>query len=143
MGTTTPPITPTIVFYCTIGYRSGREAQRLVDELTSPSSLVDGIELGKSLDIKNLDGILSYSFVPDAPPLIMSRNSQQNTSSNGNGNDCGGGGGGGGGGDGMTTMTTTTTITTTTRNVHSYGKEWSVAMNPDYDVVYFNTISSP
>jgi rhodanese-related sulfurtransferase len=57
---------PTIVTYCTIGYRSGREAQRLVDELTSTF----GIEIGVSVQIKNLDGILAYSFVEDAPPLL-------------------------------------------------------------------------
>mmetsp|Transcript_26090 Transcript_26090/g.47332 ORF Transcript_26090/g.47332 Transcript_26090/m.47332 type:complete len:89 (+) Transcript_26090:2-268(+) len=27
----------------------------------------------------------------------------------------------------------------TTRRVHSYGREWSAAANPDYEVVYFDT----
>jgi len=58
--------TPTIVTYCTIGYRSGREAQWLVDDLTNSY----GIEIGKAVEIKNLDGILAYSFVQDAPPLM-------------------------------------------------------------------------
>ena len=102
---------PTIVLYCTIGYRSGREAQRLVDDLTS-NDVGGGIEIGKSVDIKNLDGILAYSFVDDAPPL-MSRLSQQD-----------------GGSDFVMT-----------RHIHSYGKEWSSAMNPEYDAVYFNSNS--
>mmetsp|Transcript_4490 Transcript_4490/g.5141 ORF Transcript_4490/g.5141 Transcript_4490/m.5141 type:complete len:351 (-) Transcript_4490:296-1348(-) len=102
---------PTIVLYCTIGYRSGREAQRLVDDLTS-NDVGGGIEIGKSVDIKNLDGILAYSFVDDAPPL-MSRLSQQD-----------------GGSDFVMT-----------RHIHSYGKEWSSAMNPEYDVVYFDSNS--
>lgn len=107
----TTTVVPTIVLYCTIGYRSGREAQRLVDDLTS-NDVGGGIEIGKSVDIKNLDGILAYSFVDDAPPL-MSRLSQQD-----------------GGSDYVMT-----------RHIHSYGKEWSSAMNPEYDVIYFNSNS--
>ena len=57
---------PTIVLYCTVGYRSGREAQWLIDDLYSTY----GIEIGKAVEIKNLDGILAYSFVKDAPPLM-------------------------------------------------------------------------
>ena len=57
---------PTIVTYCTIGYRSGREAQWLVDDLIKTF----GIDIGKSVEVKNLDGILAYSFVKDAPPLL-------------------------------------------------------------------------
>lgn len=57
---------PTIVTYCTIGFRSGREAQHLADELTK----FFGIEIGKDVQIKNLDGILAYSFVEGAPPLL-------------------------------------------------------------------------
>lgn len=57
---------PTIVLYCTVGYRSGREAQWLIDDLSSTY----GIEIGKAVEIKNLDGILAYSFVEDAPPLL-------------------------------------------------------------------------
>ena len=57
---------PTIVTYCTIGHRSGREAQHLADELTK----FFGIEIGKDVQIKNLDGILAYSFVEGAPPLL-------------------------------------------------------------------------
>lgn len=58
--------TPTIVFYCTVGFRSGREAQWLIDDLTSTY----GIEIGKTVEVKNLDGLLAYSFVEDAPPLM-------------------------------------------------------------------------
>lgn len=95
---------PTIVCYCTIGYRSGREAQRLVDDLTSTF----GIEIGKQVQIYNLDGILSYSFVQDAPPLMSHAYS--------------------GGSDYVMT-----------RRIHSYGKEWSEAINPDYESVYFDS----
>jgi len=92
---------PTIVLYSTIGIRSGREAQRLVDDLTST---FDSIQIGTSVDIKILDGILSYSFVEDAPPL-MSQSHEMTT------------------------------------RIHSYSKEWSSAINPDYDVIYFNAKS--
>lgn len=53
----------TIVTYCSVGYRSGLEAERLKDVL------------GKDRDVFNLDGILAYTHAiankPDgAPPLI-------------------------------------------------------------------------
>mmetsp|Transcript_55051 Transcript_55051/g.63539 ORF Transcript_55051/g.63539 Transcript_55051/m.63539 type:complete len:174 (+) Transcript_55051:650-1171(+) len=88
---------PTIVLYCTIGYRSGREAQRLVDDLTSTF----GIDIGTSVEIKQLDGILSYSFVEDAPPLPS--HTQE-----------------GGGSDDVMTR----------RRIHSYGNELMVHCHP-------------
>eukprot|EP00580_Thalassiosira_gravida_P003447 CAMPEP_0201621962 /NCGR_PEP_ID=MMETSP0492-20130828/47159_1 /ASSEMBLY_ACC=CAM_ASM_000837 /TAXON_ID=420259 /ORGANISM="Thalassiosira gravida, Strain GMp14c1" /LENGTH=345 /DNA_ID=CAMNT_0048091533 /DNA_START=1 /DNA_END=1039 /DNA_ORIENTATION=- len=120
---------PTIVTYCTIGYRSGRDAQYLVDTLTDDRR---GIDIGKSVDIKNLDGILSYSFVENAPPLIAHsrpgmryhRRHHRNVGTTG-------GGGSTGGSDDESFATT--------RRVHSYGREWSAAANPDYEVVYFDT----
>lgn len=95
--------TPTIVTYCTIGYRSGREAQWLSDELTKTY----GIEIGKSVEIKNLDGILAYTFVEDAPPLLRPYHK--------------------GSSDHLLT-----------RRIHSYGKEWSEAAHPHFEVVYFD-----
>lgn len=67
-----------------------------------------GIEIGTSLEIKNLDGILSYSFVKDAPPLLRPcpRGSSDSFM---------------------------------TRRIHCYGKEWSAAADPDYDVVWFRS----
>mmetsp|Transcript_28583 Transcript_28583/g.47307 ORF Transcript_28583/g.47307 Transcript_28583/m.47307 type:complete len:230 (-) Transcript_28583:151-840(-) len=51
-----------IVTYCSIGYRSGLEAEHLKDVLT------------KDRELFNLDGILAYTHAltkrPDAPPLI-------------------------------------------------------------------------
>ena len=51
-----------IVTYCTIGFRSGLEAERLRDVL------------GADREIFNLDGILAYTHAleqrPDAPPLV-------------------------------------------------------------------------
>jgi len=88
-----------------------------------------------------LDGILAYSFVKDAPSLTtttMMKNDDDGLINNtttkvddfydalsSNSNDQ---------------MTTTTKTKTKTRRVHSYGKEWSKAANPEYDVVYFDTI---
>ena len=95
---------PTIVTYCTIGYRSGREAQWLVDDLTSTF----GIEIGKSVQIKNLDGILAYSFAEDAPPLLRPCHRGSSDSF-------------------------------LTHRIHSYGKEWSEAADPAYEVVYFDS----
>eukprot|EP00536_Pseudo-nitzschia_multiseries_P014762 jgi/Psemu1/40085/gm1.40085_g len=95
---------PTIVFYCTIGYRSGREAQRLVDDLSGTY----GIEIGKTVEIKNLDGILAYSFVEDAPPLMSSNKGTQSSSDS-----------------------------FMVRRIHSFGKEWSEAADPSYEIVYF------
>ncbi|OEU19559.1 hypothetical protein FRACYDRAFT_260036 [Fragilariopsis cylindrus CCMP1102] len=100
--------TPTIVMYCTIGYRSGREAQRLYDDLTTTFDIDIG---SNTVEIKNLDGILAYSFVDNAPPLMYPATSD-------------------GGSDYHMT-----------KRIHSFGKEWSTACNPDYDVVYFNTKS--
>ncbi|KAL3936327.1 MAG: hypothetical protein SGARI_002602, partial [Bacillariaceae sp.] len=48
-----------LVIYCTVGYRSGREARRL--QQLHPEWK------GR---IYNLDGILAYSHVQDAPPLV-------------------------------------------------------------------------
>lgn len=101
------PAIPTIVCYCTIGYRSGREAQRLVDDLTATFG---DVQIGTSVEILNLDGILSYSFLTDAPPL-------------------------------MCTSMDAGSDYVMTRRVHSYGKEWSHAADPDFDVVYFDTKS--
>jgi len=98
--------TPTIVMYCTIGYRSGREAQRLYDDLTTTFDIDIG---SNTVEIKNLDGILAYSFVDNAPPLMYPATSD-------------------GGSDYHMT-----------KRIHSFGKDWSTACNPDYDVVYFNT----
>jgi rhodanese-related sulfurtransferase len=95
---------PTIVTYCTVGYRSGREAQWLIDDLTSTY----GIEIGKSVDIKNLDGILAYSFVEDAPPLLRPCRKGSSDSF-------------------------------MTRRIHSYGKEWSEAVDPSFETVHFDS----
>mmetsp|Transcript_27134 Transcript_27134/g.74407 ORF Transcript_27134/g.74407 Transcript_27134/m.74407 type:complete len:320 (-) Transcript_27134:153-1112(-) len=95
---------PTIVFYCTIGYRSGQEAQRLMDELSGTF----GIDVGKTVEVKNLDGILAYSFVEDAPPLMSSNKGTQCSSDS-----------------------------FMTRRIHSFGKDWSEAADPSYEVVYF------
>jgi rhodanese-related sulfurtransferase len=100
--------TPTIVMYCTIGYRSGREAQHLYDDLTTTFDIDIG---SNTVEIKNLDGILAYSFVENAPPLMYPATSD-------------------GGSDYHMT-----------KRIHSFGKEWLTACNPDYDVVYFNTKS--
>lgn len=97
---------PTIVFYCTIGYRSGREAQRLADYLSGTF----GIEIGKTVEIKNLDGILAYSFIEDAPPLMSSNKGTQCSSDS-----------------------------FMTKRIHSFGKEWSEAANPSFDIVYFKS----
>jgi rhodanese-related sulfurtransferase len=95
---------PTIVTYCTIGYRSGREAQWLFEDLTSTY----GVEIGKSVEIKNLDGILAYSFLEDAPPLLSPCRKGSSDS-------------------------------LMTRRIHSYGKEWSDAADPAFEVVYFDS----
>ena len=97
---------PTIVFYCTIGYRSGREAQRLADDLSGTY----GIEIGKTVEIKNLDGILAYSFIEDAPPLMSSNKGTQCSSDS-----------------------------FMTHRIHSFGKEWSEAADPSFEVVYFKS----
>jgi rhodanese-related sulfurtransferase len=97
---------PTIVMYCTIGYRSGREAQRLYDDLTTTFD-IDINSVNPQVEIKNLDGILAYSFVDFAPPLMYPATSD-------------------GGSDYHMT-----------KRIHSFGKEWSIACNPEYDVVYF------
>lgn len=96
--------TPTIVTYCTIGYRSGREAQHLIDELTGTF----GYEIGKSVEIKNLDGILAYSFVEDVPPLL--RPCRKGSSDS-----------------------------LMTRRIHTYGKDWSEAVDPSFETVYFES----
>lgn len=108
-----PRAVPTIVCYCTIGYRSGREAQRLVDDLSSTF----GIEIGTTVEIKNLDGILAYSFVRDAPPLLSC--SRGNTS--------------------KAAFAGSSSDSFMTRRVHSYGKEWSAAVDPSFEVVYFDS----
>lgn len=95
---------PTIVTYCTIGYRSGREAQWLVDDFSGTF----GIDIGTSVEIKNLDGILSYSFVEDAPPLLRPCRKGSSDSF-------------------------------MTRTIHSYGKEWSTAADPAFEVIFFDT----
>ena len=95
---------PTIVTYCTIGYRSGREAQWLFEDLTGTF----GVEIGKSVEIKNLDGILAYSFLEDAPPLLSPCRKGSSDS-------------------------------LMTRRIHSYGKEWSDAADPSFEVVYFDS----
>jgi rhodanese-related sulfurtransferase len=95
---------PTIVTYCTIGYRSGREAQWLFEDLTDTF----GVEIGKSVEIKNLDGILAYSFLEDAPPLLSPCRKGSSDS-------------------------------LMTRRIHSYGKEWSDAADPSFEVVYFDS----
>lgn len=95
---------PTIVTYCTIGYRSGREAQWLIDDLSSTF----GIEIGKTVHIKNLDGILAYSFIEDAPPLLRPCHKGSSDSF-------------------------------MTRRIHSYGQEWSEAVDPAYETVYFDS----
>jgi rhodanese-related sulfurtransferase len=48
-----------MIVYCTVGYRSGREAQRLQEAYPQWK--------GK---VYNLDGILAYSFVEGAPSLV-------------------------------------------------------------------------
>lgn len=104
---------PTIILYCTVGYRSGSEARKLTDDLvrtSSPDNGSDGTaEIGKSVVIYNLDGILSYTFVKDAPPLVSSSDASSTPGDEESG----------------------------TKRVHSYGKQWSSLANPDYDVVYF------
>jgi len=100
--------TPTIVTYCTIGYRSGREAQWLLDDLTSTYGIEVGSGPGNSVDIRNLDGILAYSFVPNAPPLLCPCHKGSSDS-------------------------------LMTRRIHSYGKEWSEAADPAFEVVYFDS----
>jgi len=108
-----PRAVPTIVCYCTIGYRSGREAQWLVDDLSSTF----GIEIGTTVEIKNLDGILAYSFVKDAPPLLSC--SRGNTS--------------------KAAFAGSSSDSFMTRRVHSYGKMWSAAVDPSFEVVYFDS----
>ena len=131
---------PLIVVYCTIGYRSGREAQRLIDELTtgaaSSSYLIHTpgsgrtmtsaqpqppkpMTLGTTFEIKNLDGILAYSFVAEAPPLIVPRPRRSPTTVD------------------ATTTTDDVAPIITTRKIHTYGKAWSTAVNPTYEIVYF------
>ena len=127
---TTSTTVPLIVVYCTIGYRSGREAQRLMDDLTtgtaSSSYLIHTpgpgrntsaqpppkqITLGTTFEIKNLDGILAYSFVEEAPPLIVPTR--------------------------RSSTITDDVAPITTRTIHTYGKAWSTAVNPTYEIVYF------
>ena len=164
-----PEISPDsiIVTYCTVGYRSGREAQHLADQypdffrtttttyssrIASPetttagndgsvdreyppmsggteSDNVDEIdEKERNLSNKdelepnlyNLDGILAYTYVEGAPPLLVPRSSTTQSSG------------------GRTTAPTTTT-TTETKKVHTYGPAWNHLAHPDYEPVWFRT----
>jgi rhodanese-related sulfurtransferase len=98
-----------IVTYCTVGYRSGREARRIQDAHPHYRGR-----------IYNLDGILAYTYVRDAPPLVVTTTA-------------------------TTTATTIPTSTTSTssvpaRKIHTYGPAWGDLANPDdggYEAVWF------
>jgi rhodanese-related sulfurtransferase len=97
----------TIVTYCTVGYRSGQEARHLQN--------LHPEWKGK---IYNLDGILAYTYVEDAPPLVTKTN-------------CDGG---------KTHEDAPQVEQQPTRQVHTYGSTWNCA-NPDYQAVWFENHS--
>ncbi|KAG7374608.1 rhodanese-like domain containing protein [Nitzschia inconspicua] len=100
-----------IAVYCTVGYRSGREARRLQE--TYPQWK------GK---IFNLDGILAYSFVEGAPSLVTTTTTTTAITS------------------GDATTTTTTSNPKPTKRLHTYGPNWNCA-NPDFEAVWFQKTS--
>lgn len=123
------PADAMVVTYCTIGYRSGREAQHLADQYpnffqiqsdeeegrqdgttngTSSQPHIDDDEQNRAgpnkNNLYNLDGILAYTYVADAPPLQLR----------------------------------TQLGTSVTKQVHTYGPTWDLA-HPSYQPVYFRT----
>jgi rhodanese-related sulfurtransferase len=88
-----------IVTYCTVGYRSGREALRLQDKYPQYNGT-----------IYNLDGILSYTYVKDAPTLVTPSPTSSGSST-----------------------------TTTTNKIHTYGQVWGNLVNPtsEYEAIWF------
>lgn len=134
---TTIPEDAIVVIYCTVGYRSGREAQHLMDQYPdffrtythpSPEEQDGGAvgNIGRNDDddensnntsyplsetpnegpkLFNLDGILAYTYVPDAPPLQIR------------------------------TRLGTKSVT---KQVHVYGPTWNLA-HPDYQPIWFRT----
>ena len=96
-----------IVTYCTVGYRSGREARRL--QQLHPEWK------GR---IYNLDGILAYTHVVDAPALVTTTGKRSLTSASG-------------------TRSSSLEATATDR-VHTYGPAWNYA-NPKYRAVWFES----
>jgi rhodanese-related sulfurtransferase len=128
-----------VVTYCTIGYRSGREAQHLADQYpnffrtssskdydlksskdhqtkaasTAADSGADDNDNGyqevpEGPNLFNLDGILAYTYVEDAPPLEVRRRLGANT----------------------------VATTTSTNQIHTYGPAWDLA-HPNYQPVWF------
>jgi rhodanese-related sulfurtransferase len=85
-----------VVTYCTVGYRSGIEAQKISKKYPCTK-------------VYNLDGILAYTFVENAPPLIsQTKNDDVNNHMN----------------------------TVQATQIHVYGKKWDYA-HPKYEPVWF------
>jgi rhodanese-related sulfurtransferase len=103
-----------VVTYCTVGYRSGREARRLRDLYPQ----YDG-------RIYNLDGILSYTYVEGPPPLVTPPPGGTVPTTNGP-TDQG-------------RRPPAAGASSAARQVHTYGPAWGDLVNPEggYEAVWF------
>jgi rhodanese-related sulfurtransferase len=98
-----------VVLYCTVGYRSGLEGRRLQQEYPPWKGR-----------IYNLDGILAYSFVEGAPPLVTTTTTDDDEQHHSNNN-----------------TKPQQQQQQPTMKIHTYGPTWEHCANPDYETVWF------